>query len=68
MCVGLAAKVVSVSGGKAVVDATGAERTVSAELLDGLLPGDFVMVHAGMAIAKINDGHDAQNKENSIRA
>lgn len=55
MCVGLSAKVVSVSGGEAVVDATGARRAVSAELLDGLQPGDYVMVHAGMAIAKISD-------------
>lgn len=63
MCVGLAAKVVSVSGGEAVVDATGAERTVSAELLDGLCPGDFVMVHAGMAIAKIGDERKVKSDE-----
>ncbi|EHM39134.1 HypC/HybG/HupF family hydrogenase formation chaperone [Anaeroglobus geminatus] len=31
----------------------GAKRQVSAELLDGLDPGDYVMVHAGVAIAKI---------------
>jgi hydrogenase expression/formation protein HypC len=53
MCVGLAAKVVKVSDGMAVIDATGAQRTVSAELLSDLEPGDYVMVHAGMAIAKI---------------
>ena len=53
MCVGLAAKVVKVSDGMAVIDATGAQRTVSVELLSDLEPGDYVMVHAGMAIAKI---------------
>lgn len=58
MCVGLAAKVISVKGGEAVVDATGAKRTVSAELLDDLAPGDFVMVHAGTAIARINGGQE----------
>lgn len=63
MCVGLAAKVVSVAGGEAVVDATGARRTVSSELLDDLVPGDFVMVHAGMAIAKINDECRADSVE-----
>lgn len=53
MCVGLTAKVMKVHDGMAIVDATGAQRTVSAELLSDLEPGDYVMVHAGMAIAKI---------------
>ena len=55
MCVGLAAKVVSVKDGTAVIDASGAKRDVSAELLEDLEPGDYVMVHAGVAIAKITD-------------
>ncbi|MBO4864826.1 MAG: HypC/HybG/HupF family hydrogenase formation chaperone [Eubacterium sp.] len=53
MCVGLAAKVVSVKDGTAIIDAGGAKRDVSAELLEELEPGDYVMVHAGVAIAKI---------------
>ncbi|MBQ3919257.1 MAG: HypC/HybG/HupF family hydrogenase formation chaperone [Oscillospiraceae bacterium] len=55
MCVGLAAKVVSVKDGTALIDATGARREVSSALLDDLYPGDYVMVHAGVAIAKITD-------------
>ena len=55
MCVGLSAKVVSVKDGSAVIDASGARRTVSAELLEDLEPGEYVMVHAGVAIAKITD-------------
>lgn len=55
MCVGLLAKVVSIKDGMALVDASGAKREVSAELLDELDPGDYVMVHAGIAIAKITD-------------
>ena len=51
MCVGLSAKVVRINEGMAVVDADGAKREVSAELLDELEPGDYVMVHAGVAIA-----------------
>ena len=54
MCVGLAAKVVSVKDGTAVIDASGAKRDFSAELLEDLEPGDYVMVHAGVAIAKIS--------------
>ena len=47
MCVGLSAKVVKISEGTAVVDAGGAKRKVSAQLLEDLEPGDYVMVHAG---------------------
>ena len=55
MCVGLSAKVVRISDGTAVVDASGAKREVSVQLLHDLEPGDYVMVHAGIAIAKITD-------------
>ena len=54
MCVGLAAKVVKVKGNIALVDASGARRQVSAELIENLDPGDYVMVHAGTAIGKIS--------------
>jgi hydrogenase expression/formation protein HypC len=53
MCVGLSAKVLSVDKGTAVIDASGARREVSADLLSDLEVGDYVMVHAGVAIAKI---------------
>lgn len=64
MCVGLAAKVVGVKNGMAVVDASGAKRKVSAELIEELEPGDYVMVHAGIAIAKITN--DDENETDSI--
>ena len=63
MCVGLPAKVKEVKDGMAVVDATGAQRTVSAELIEGLEPGDYVMIHAGAAIAKITSDEDAEADE-----
>lgn len=55
MCVGLSARVVRVEEGTALIDASGAQREVSAGVLDDLEPGDFVMVHAGVAIAKITE-------------
>ncbi len=55
MCVGLSARVINIEDGTALIDASGAKRTVSAELIDDLEPGDYVMVHAGVAIAKITD-------------
>ncbi|HBN56569.1 MAG TPA: HypC/HybG/HupF family hydrogenase formation chaperone [Lachnospiraceae bacterium] len=63
MCVGLAAKVVGIKNGMAVIDASGARREVSAELLQDLEPGDYVMVHAGIAIAKITDDDEDETDE-----
>ncbi|MDO5409741.1 MAG: HypC/HybG/HupF family hydrogenase formation chaperone [Lachnospiraceae bacterium] len=60
MCVGLPARVVTLKNGMAVVDASGAKREVSAELLDELEPGDYVMVHAGIAIAKITEEDESE--------
>ena len=55
MCVGVSGKVVRLQEGTAMVDVNGARREVSAQLLNDLQPGDYVMVHAGVAIAKITD-------------
>lgn len=60
MCVGLPAKVVKVKDGTALVDASGAKREVSAALIDELDPGDYVMVHAGVAIAKITSDDEEE--------
>ena len=60
MCVGLPARVVTVKNGMALVDASGAKREVLAELLEQLDPGDYVMVHAGVAIAKITSDDDEE--------
>ena len=63
MCVGLAAKVVGMKDGMAIVDASGAKGEVSAELLDDLEPVDYVMVHAGIAIAKIGGDDESEAEE-----
>ena len=63
MCVGLSAKVVKISDGTAVIDAGGAKREVSAQLLEDLEPGDYVMVHAGVTIAKITEEDDDETDQ-----
>ncbi len=63
MCVGLSARVIGVKDGMALVDASGAKREVSAELLGELEPGDYVMVHAGIAIAKIGEDDERESEE-----
>ena len=63
MCVGLKAKVVNVKNGMAIIDSSGAKREVSSQLLEDLEPGDYVMVHAGVAIAKITDEDDSETEQ-----
>lgn len=53
MCVGISARVVSIDEDTAVIDVSGARRKIEAGLIENLEPGDYVMVHAGTAIAKI---------------
>ena len=63
MCVGLSARVVRLqSNGTAIVDASGARREISAQLLDDLMPGDYVMVHAGAAIANITEEDEEEGE------
>ena len=62
MCVGSPAKVVRIQDGMALVDASGARREVSAELLSDIDPGDYVMVHAGVAIAKITEDNEDEEE------
>ena len=63
MCVGLSAKVVKINYGVAIIDAGGAKREISSQLIEDLEPGDYVMVHAGVAIAKITDEDDSETDQ-----
>ncbi|MBR6101936.1 MAG: HypC/HybG/HupF family hydrogenase formation chaperone [Ruminococcus sp.] len=63
MCVGLSARVVSVKDSTALIDAGGATREISAGVLDELEPGDYVMVHAGVAIAKITETDEQEAED-----
>ncbi len=65
MCVGLPARVLTMKDGMAVVDASGAKKEISAQLLEELEPGDYVMVHAGMAIARI-DSDDQEETDDLL--
>ena len=53
--------------GMGVVDASGAKREVSAELIENLEPGDYVMVHAGIAIARVT-GDDSEEASEVMEA
>lgn len=63
MCVGLSAKIKKIENGMALVDADGAQREVSVELLSDIEPGDYIMVHAGIGIAKIENTEDVADAQ-----
>ena len=54
MCVATPMKVTSIEGSLARVNASGLETTVSIELVDELVVGDYVIVHAGYAIQRLS--------------
>lgn len=53
MCVAVPCKVISINGFKAVVDSGGAQKEINIHLLDDVAVGDYVLVHAGFAIQKV---------------
>jgi hydrogenase expression/formation protein HypC len=61
MCVGITSKIVKIDDSMALIDVEGAQREVSLLLLDEKVQiGDYVIVHAGFAIRKIQeeDAHE----------
>lgn len=62
MCLAIPMQVKDVNGFQARCEAKGVERDVNLFLLqdEGLVPGDYVMVHVGYAIQKVSQ-HDARS-------
>jgi hydrogenase expression/formation protein HypC len=60
MCLAIPAKVISVDGPVARVTIEDVEYTASLLLLEDVNPGDFVLLHAGFAIEKIDPDEAAE--------
>jgi len=54
MCLAIPAKVISVDGNSARVTIEDVEYIASLLLIDDVKPGDFIMLHAGFAIEKVD--------------
>jgi len=63
MCLAIPAKVISIDGSSAKVSIEDVEYTASLLLLDNVRSGDFIMLHAGFAIEKI----DPEDAEETLR-
>jgi hydrogenase expression/formation protein HypC len=53
MCLGVPARVIRVDGSEALVAIGNVEYNVSLMLCDDILEGDFILMHAGFAISRI---------------
>ena len=63
MCLAIPAKVISIEGSTALVTIEDVEYQASLLLLDDVQPGDYVMIHAGFAIQKV----DAEEAAETLR-
>ncbi|MFZ4547926.1 MAG: HypC/HybG/HupF family hydrogenase formation chaperone [Bacteroidales bacterium] len=54
MCLAIPAKVISVNEYSALVSIEDVEYTASLLLLSDVIPGDYIMLHAGFAIEKVD--------------
>lgn len=62
MCLGIPMKVVELNGQEALCERQGVRRKARMDLLPTVVVGDFVLVHAGIAISKV-EPEDASSRE-----
>jgi hydrogenase expression/formation protein HypC len=55
MCLAIPSKIVKIENNVATIDVDGVQREASLLLLENPKVGDYVIVHAGFAINKINE-------------
>ncbi len=61
MCLAVPAEIIELKEGYvALIDAGGVRQEISVVLTDDAVPGDFVLVHAGFAIEKIDAAEAAE--------
>ncbi len=55
MCLAFPGKIKKITGQNAIVDFDGIEKEINISLLDDVKKGEFVIVHAGFAIEKVDE-------------
>jgi len=54
MCLAVPARVVEINGDSAIVDLDGIRKETSTVLLDEVAVGDYVLIHVGFALERID--------------
>lgn len=55
MCLGIPMKIVELDGSDAVAEAGGIRKNVRVDLLEGVRVGDYVLIHTGYAIERVDE-------------
>ncbi len=55
MCLGIPMKVIKINNGLGIVELGGVKREISLQLVEDIKIGDYVIIHAGFAIQKLNE-------------
>lgn len=55
MCLGIPGKILKINGPTATVDVAGTRKDASIELMRDASVGDYVIIHAGFAIEKVDE-------------
>lgn len=63
MCLAIPMKILNVEGKEGIVETGGVKRRVYLDLIEDVREGDYVIVHAGYAIHKINEVEAQENLE-----
>ena len=67
MCLGVPMQVITIKDDLAVCEIDGVQREASLMMLDDVQVGDFVLIHAGFAIEKIDEA-EAQLTLDAMRS
>jgi len=67
MCLGVPMQVIEIDGEVAVCEIDGVRREASLMMVDGVTLGDYVLIHAGFAIEKL-DVEDAEATLAALRS
>jgi hydrogenase expression/formation protein HypC len=55
MCLAIPSKIIKIENGIGTIDVDGVKRTASLLLVEDAIVGDYVIVHAGFALHKIDE-------------
>ena len=63
MCLGIPGKIIEITGETATIDVAGTRKDASLRLMEKAAVGDYVIIHAGFAIEKV----DTKRAEENLR-
>ena len=63
MCLAIPLKITSVNGKEAMAEIEGVVRKIRIDFISELKVGDYVLVHAGFAIEKLDEAQALENME-----